>query len=151
MFLLAFVVMGRASDVTEYCPLVQDIIFPTAKDDYAPDGRPLFLSIPWTNWKSRRRCHRNKKYPLLIHANLRDPRFCPVNTLLTHLWRTKRTKGPLFAFSLSKPDVFMKAPQFAAMVARIFTTAAVGRRKHLEHCTPHSIRKSGAQVCSNAF
>jgi hypothetical protein len=44
-------VMGRASCMSVYSPLIEDIEFPTEHGGYDTDGMPKVLYIPWRNWK----------------------------------------------------------------------------------------------------
>jgi hypothetical protein len=147
--LLAFTVMGRASDVTTHCPCIEDIHFPTGDRDHAADGKPNVLTLTWRDWKGRTPCNVGKPYPLQLHANLRDARFCPVAALTAYLWRVKRTTGPIFVHSAARPGKRMQATQFCRMARRIFQRAGKterGRHGRLLTCTAHSIRKSGAHV-----
>jgi hypothetical protein len=70
-------VMGRASCMSVYSPLIEDIEFPTEHGGYDTDGMPKVLYIPWRNWKGRKRGI-GQKYFIAIPQNYTDPRFCPV-------------------------------------------------------------------------
>ena len=44
MFLFAFCIMARASDLTTYCPDIADIRLPS-ENDWDPDGLPQYIEV----------------------------------------------------------------------------------------------------------
>ena len=45
MLLISINIFARASEMTEYCPLAEDIVLPTDVEDWCSDGIPRFLNI----------------------------------------------------------------------------------------------------------
>jgi hypothetical protein len=127
--LIMLSVMGRASCMSDYSPLIEHIEFPTECGGYDADGLPKVLYIPWTNWKGRKRGI-GQKYFIAIPRNYTDPRFCPVFWLMKMLAMRKQLKlplrGKLFPYAKSKPlqtklkNVFKKAgmPKFSSHSVR---------------------------------
>jgi hypothetical protein len=67
-FLISFVIMARASCVTEYCPTVEDILLPEADTQWDPDGLPKYIDIGMRDWKMRTPAHSGKRYGMCAQA-----------------------------------------------------------------------------------
>jgi hypothetical protein len=149
MFVFAFAVMGRASDVTTYSPLIERIEFPRREVDYSADGYPHFLTVVYTQWKGRRKTASGyTDYRMRLHRNFLCTSLCPVVWLMTWLLMDGRKEGPIFAHN-DKPDVKMPQEQYTRMMKRMFEHAGTcDGHHHLIKCTSHSIRRTAAQVCS---
>ena len=96
-FLVQFSIIGRASDVTENCPLIEKLKFPEHENNYLPDGTPRFVTVILTHWKSRPDWHKLQipEYKLRIYANHVDSRFCPITWSFIH-WELKNiSSGPI--------------------------------------------------------
>jgi len=54
MLLIQLCLIGRVSEVTEFCPLVESIRLPRAEDaaDWCPDGQPLWMAMTLVRWKT---------------------------------------------------------------------------------------------------
>jgi hypothetical protein len=77
-------VIGRSSDVTgNYCPRNESVKYPSTSVGYMPDGTPLWIQVDWMMWKGRKKGKKGK-YPMKIHANPKNTRYCPVHWLLEH-------------------------------------------------------------------
>ena len=130
--LVQFSVIGRASDVTTYCPLKESLSFTTDEHDYLADGLPRFLEIQWKDWKSRPLWHKLQipHYKQRIYANHLDSRFCPVTWLKIHWELEANADGPIC--SKCTPDTYRRD------LRKLFGI-------HGFDYTSHSIRRSGAQ------
>ena len=82
MFLIAMVLMARASDLTTFCPTVEDLVLPHDEDDWDSDGYPKWIDIGLRNWKWRSKKNKGKRYSMKAHRNYVDSKFCPVFWLL---------------------------------------------------------------------
>ena len=94
MLLISIIIFGRASCVTAFCPLFQDIELPAAPIQWDADGLPKYIILGLRDWKWRtpankcrcardRKCTCEKLYKMTVHRNSLDQRFCPVFWLLT--------------------------------------------------------------------
>lgn len=167
MFLVSICMMGRASDITTFCPMCEHIKLPPAHlwktADGRADGLPPYITISLMDWKWRRRCNKNKPYAIKLHRNFLDSRFCPVFWLLFYLADSGITSGPLFQ-DMKDGKYTGKAlspDQWVRMTTRLFTVAGLyvpagklgtftGDDSDSSHskpqgCTNHSIRKSALQ------
>jgi len=93
MYLLQTVLIGRVSDITTFCPKVQDIVFPSTVDK---DGIPPLLNIGLRGWKGRKKGNHAKRYGIDVHRNYLDSRVCPVFWLTMWLAESRITSGPIF-------------------------------------------------------
>ena len=104
MFLVSMCMMARASDVTSFCPNIQDTELPIAEAMWDPDGYPKFIELGMFSWKWRSKKNQGKKrYPVRLHRNYVDARFCPVMWLLFYLSRVPHYEGPLFQDKVAAP------------------------------------------------
>ena len=76
------VLMARASDLTTFCPTVEDLILPQDEDDWDSDGYLKWIDIGLRNWKWRSKKNKGKRYSMKAHRNYVDSKFCPVLWLL---------------------------------------------------------------------
>ena len=83
MLLVQLAVIGRSSDITDNCPLNASVTYPSTSIGFMADGTPLWIQVDWTHWKGRKKGQRGA-YPIKIHANPKNTRFCPVHWLLEH-------------------------------------------------------------------
>lgn len=61
MFLIAMCLMARASDLTTFCPLIEDINLPDSENCWDADGYPQYIDIGLRNWKWRSKKNRGKR------------------------------------------------------------------------------------------
>ena len=54
MLLIQLCLIGRVSEVTEFCPLVESVKLPRKEDlaDWGEDGQPLYISLTLVRWKT---------------------------------------------------------------------------------------------------
>ena len=152
MLLISLVIMARASCVTKHCPVVETMELPSERH-WDPDGLPKYIIITLLNWKSRKKANVNKPYPLKIHRNYLDQRFCPVFWLLIYLKYAGHTTGPLFQVN----GQAIPEKVWTGMTNHWFVQAGLrtpGRpanrdtgqpRMKPKGCSNHSIRRSAAQ------
>ena len=132
-FLLQFSVIGRSSDVTgEYCPLIENIIFPDNQIDYLPDGIPRWLIVTFLDWKSRPVWHKTQipRYKIRIYANHVDTRFCPIHWLIHHWDIENLVSGPIVQAR--------NEDQYRNDLKSLFNSVGFDY-------TSHSVRRSAAQ------
>ena len=93
MLLISINIFARASEITSYCPLAEDIVFPADSEDWSPDGIPRYIKLKLTWWKSRK-----KLQPVyyIIWRNYINTIYCPVFNLLLWLRVSKIEQGPIF-------------------------------------------------------
>jgi hypothetical protein len=144
-FLVQLATIGRASDVCEaYCPLMKHVSLPSNPDDWYDDGTPVFIELVWTDWKARPRKQRKAPYFIRVYSNPHDLRFCPVHWL-QNFWtdrRARREKG------LERPAED-DDPILAKIAQKTYTNHCMMLFDGVElDCTPHSIRRTGAQWAS---
>ena len=133
MFLVMIVACARASCVSTYVPTMENIVLPEAHL-WDADGLPAWIELGWLDWKSRNGGNRNKRFGIMLHRNYLDSRFCPVFWLMSWLWRSGITTGPIWGDDeTNKPKTVEKAMKF---IVSFMTVAGL---------TCHSIRKTGAQ------
>lgn len=133
-FLIMLAVIGRSSCMSVYCPLIEDIEFPSGPGGYDSDRLPKKVHIAWRNWKSRKN-RVGEKYYITIERNYTDSRFCPVWWLSYMLAMKKergdRMTGPLFPHRESET--------FQARLKTLFKAAG------LKKCSSHSVRRTASQ------
>ena len=134
--LFTICVIGRASCVSQYCPLIEDMMFPDELADYDKDNLPKYIAVGFRHWKGRPSKFDHKPYYIYLHRNYLDPRACPVFWLCMHLMYLDRVVGPIFC----KPDglPYKDSSSFRRMVQRIFNVSMMD-------CTPHSLRRTAFQ------
>jgi hypothetical protein len=110
MILFALRVCARCSEVTIFCPLLEDVQTPTNPADWVFENGewlPKFFYVAYLKWKHQGRKFRNKKYWMAIHYNRSNPRNCPVRWLRLHMQNvlavTGRLTGPIFQDATGKP------------------------------------------------
>ena len=132
--LFAISTVGRASDVCEFCPLIEHTEFPKYTSYYDSDGMPKFCDVAFTNWKHRKPKHKGDKYYIRIWRNYLDVRFCPLSWLLLYVKYLKteenRTTGRFFK---------AKHAAFEAMLNHVFANGG------FPEGTTHSLRRSTYQ------
>ena len=132
-FLLQFNIIGRASCVSgPYCPLIDDVKFPTDEQDYLPDGLPRYIIIVLNNWKHRPAWHKLQvpNFRIRIYANHVDSRFCPLHWIFRHWVLEDISTGPMI---LEK-----KHSTYRNDLRRLFLSCGF-------RYTSHSIRRTASQ------
>ena len=72
--LVQFATISRSSDVTgEFCPLLEDVEFPTARKYCCEDGMPMCVDLKWRKWKGRPKAQKNAPYTILFFCVVRVP------------------------------------------------------------------------------
>lgn len=159
----AIAIMGRGSDVSEFCPLIEDLKFPDDKELYGPDGVPKYVDVYMRQWKG---CRNKEPYPIRMWRNFLQPdKYCPVMWLMIWLLRLRDNfgivKGPIFPAigigqGLSTTGRFMTQKQWADMCRTVFTYGKLytrgkracrttrTKRVPSEGLTSHSFRKAAA-------
>lgn len=137
--------MARASCITKYCPLLEDIELPPQGNAHmwGKDGLPNYITLKMRNWKGRKK---STPYSLRIWRNLLQPDFAdPVFFLMvwiSHLGFLGITTGPLFP-DLTRGKqlnggVHMKPKQWMGMVQHVFEKV---------RCTGSEARREGMRMC----
>ena len=137
--------MARASCITKYCPLLEDIELPPQGNArmWGKDGLPNYITLKMRNWKGRKK---RTPYSLRIWRNLLQPDFAdPVFFLMvwiSHLGFLGITTGPLFP-DLTRgkrlnAGVHMKPKQWMGMVQHVFEKV---------RCTGSEARREGMRMC----
>ena len=90
-FILCWVLAGRISEVCHFCPTFDDIELPTSATHFDEDNYPKWIIIKLHVWKGTH-C---RDYPIYVHRNYTDTRFCPVQTIFDWLNISKISKGPI--------------------------------------------------------
>ena len=144
MLLMHHVLLARRSQLTVYCPLIQDVEFGPACGESAV---PAYMNITVRRWKGNED-GRKAARTFHIKRNLNDARFCPVFNLarwLAILAENGVEQGPLFPLTnegrVSDPLEMMTPGQWGAWIQKVFDRAG----GVLKMCTSHSIRRSAAQ------
>jgi hypothetical protein len=122
MFLVAMCLMARASDVTEFCPLAEDIELPP-RHLWDQDGKPSHIIVVLRDWKHRSEPNKGKPYKMRIWRNYMNPQYCPMFYLLKWLSFSGIKSGPIFQMP-GKHGFNGKAlseDQWTGMTARLFT------------------------------
>jgi hypothetical protein len=138
-------IIGRASDVTTYCPVWEDVKYPKEMD---ADGLPAWIVVKLRNWKWRKSKKRGgKPLEFMIKRNYLNASFCFVTNfvLMTNVFLDHGedcTKGPIFGNTFGNKN----SKKYAAAVKRMFVVASrIPGHEHLKHCSSHSIRRTFAQ------
>ena len=84
MSLMQITLMGRACDVCEFCPLIEDVLLPP-EHEWDKDGYPQYIDLGMKDWKWRSKANKGKRYSVKAHRNRLDVRFCPVFWILKYL------------------------------------------------------------------
>ena len=152
MLLFSICIMARASCVTQFCPLIETLTLPKERH-WDKDGLPKYVIVSMTNWKSRKKAHVGKAYPLKIHRNYVDPNYCPVTWLLIYLFYSGHKEGALFQLKGQR----LTESQWCLMTNHLMGVAGLrvnGRAANPDTgeaavpssgCSNHSIRRSAAQ------
>jgi len=160
MLLVSICMFARASEVTQFCPTVENTNLPESASQFDSDGLPKWIDVGLMNWKTRSPSNRGKRYGFRLHRNYLDSRFCPVTWLLVWLHFSGITTGPLFqtlegrgedAKPAGRP---MSERAWEHFTKVLFTTAglytpgfkdAEGKKHAPTGVTNHGIRRSAAQ------
>jgi len=156
-------IMARGSDVSEFCPRIEDLQFPDEKELYGPDGIPTYVDVYMREWKG---CRNKEPYPIRMWRNfLQADKYCPVLWLMMWLLHLRDNfgivTGPIFPaigvdHMLSTTGKFMTQKQWADMCRKVFKKAqlytpgkracsAKGTKRVLSKgLTSHSFRKAAA-------
>ena len=144
MLLMHHVLLARRSQLTVYCPLIEDVEFGPPCDESVV---PAWVNIIVRRWKGNE-AEQKPARTFHIKRNLNDTRFCPVFNLarwLAILAENGVEQGPLFPLTIegrvSDPLEEMTPGQWGAWIQKVFVRAG----GVLASCTTHSIRRSAAQ------
>lgn len=123
MLLVSICMMARASDITDFCPAMEDILMPPEHlwdtDKLPPwidfglrwvatciclirriaECRPnplVYLRVFNRDWKHRSQKNKGKRYSIRVHRNKLDARFCAVFWFVKWLSFSGITSGPIF-------------------------------------------------------
>ena len=139
-------ILGRASDVTKYCPVWEDVKYP---DDLDADGFPAWIIVKLRNWKWRKSKKRGgKPLEFMIKRNYLDPRFC----FIINLFMMKNvlldggnscTEGKMFGANFGNKT----SSNFIGALKRMFFVASktAPGLEHLAKCSSHSVCRTFAQ------
>ena len=162
MILVQINLIGRGSEVCQYCPEYSDFAIPQLPEEYDADGTPKFVTVVLKDWKGRK----NARCEFHLARNPVNPDYCPVLHLLTWLRLSKITHGPLFAMTAGsevlvaheKVESITRQGKETYWITRsgervnhTFDAWAAHLVKLFADCgypkgvTSHSIRRSGAQ------
>jgi hypothetical protein len=100
MWIISFYHALRSSGLAEYCPDVEDILFPPASATHLwmEDGLPVFILLGYRRWKGRPEKlsgDENIAY-LKVPRNVSNPDSCPLFWLLAWLGISGIQRGPIF-------------------------------------------------------
>lgn len=146
--LLQLAIMGRASCVTTYCPLWEEMELPKTEDGFDADGLPKYLVFVMHNWKHRS----GDMYPykILVRRNYLDAKYCPIFWVLS-LAKTRKfygesLRGKIFTWQFpcgDKPKRYSE--RYRRAIKRLFIIASKEPGfEYLAECSSHSIRRSAA-------
>mmetsp|Transcript_32113 Transcript_32113/g.72388 ORF Transcript_32113/g.72388 Transcript_32113/m.72388 type:complete len:336 (-) Transcript_32113:453-1460(-) len=154
MFLVSICMMVRASDITDFCPTMEDILMPPEHlwdtDKLPPwidfglrwvatciclihriaECRPnplVYLRVFNRDWKHRSPKNKGKRYSIRVHRNKLDARFCAVFWFVKWLSFSGITSGPIFQTLDDQDKPTGKAlteDNWTTMTAHIFTKAS---------------------------
>jgi hypothetical protein len=126
MFLVSICMFARASEVTRFCPLLEDMELP-AGTIWDRDGYPPYIYLVLRNWKKRSAPNVGKPYKIKIWRNYMKACYCPVFFLLKWLHYSELSSGPIFQMrhkeSPKSKKFFWKAlseGQWTGMTTRLF-------------------------------
>ena len=146
--LIQLAIIGRASCVTTYCPVWEEVELPLTEDGYDDDGLPRYLIFVMHHWKHR--SGDTYPYKILIRRNRLDAKYCPIFWVLA-LAKTRKFYGlelkeKVFTWQFScgnKPKRYSE--KYRRAIKRLFIIASKEPGfEHLAKCSSHSIRRSGA-------
>lgn len=146
-FLFMFFLAARASDASGYCPLVEDIVFPQHRSDWAADGLPKYVEVAYTNWKGRNKNKKGQKYYLRLWRNPLANELFPVYWLMLHLTLSGRRRGAIFGpctAQSSDAEREKASKNLQTRLKSLFTYFSQEVDAALGDCTSHSLRRSGA-------
>jgi len=123
MFLTSMCLFARASEVTDYCPLVENIVVPTEESRWDTDGYPKFIEVALLRWKNRTSANVGKPYRIRIWRNYKKAQYCPLLYILRWLHFSEIKSGPMFQMPgsqgfIGKP---LEDHQWTGMTRRLFT------------------------------
>lgn len=114
MLLISINIFARASEMTEYCPLVEDIVYPSDAGDWCSDGLPRYMKIKLKWWKSRKKL---QPVEYIIWRNFLDSKYCPMLNLVLWLRASDIKQGPIYA-KLRGPANYRECVQAASYVIK---------------------------------
>lgn len=122
MFLVSMCLMARASDVTCFCPLFENITMPLP-NMWDADGYPAYIKVALLDWKHRSMKNKGKRYEMRIWRNPIDAKYCPVFYIMKWLSYSGICAGPIFQMPSSKgfTGVAVTRGQWRTMTTRLFT------------------------------
>ena len=132
--LLQLTVIGRSSDVSEYCPENWSVAFPSNEAHYTLDGMPLWIEVKWLDWKGRNLAKNSEPYSIRVIANPKDLRFCPVHWLIEHWSLRGRAEHDEHSTIVAK----ISSENWRKKLTRLFKI--IGRDG-----SSHSLRRAAAQ------
>ena len=107
MLHLSLAIGARASLLTDFCPMIDQLDFP-GKDERCTDGKPMFFKLKLYRWKHN---PGRRQQELIVRRNFANPEFCPVLTMLHWLDTLKANgieNGPLFPALNKAHDDFLR-------------------------------------------
>ena len=135
--ILQISIFARSSDVTTYCPDLENVKFPDNTNHILSDGVPRWIIISFKDWKRRTTAckQRNPYYKIRLYANEKNLQFCPVRWLLLH-WKLRLEKG----------EDISKGPICSKMTTDTYQEKLrdLGKLADLK-LSSHSLRCTGAQ------
>jgi hypothetical protein len=143
-FLCQANIIGRGSDVTQFCPVWEDVKVPNKLD---ADGLPAWIIVKLRDWKWRKTKRRGgKPLEFLIKRNYLDPRFCFIFNLfmMSNVFGYKggKEKGRIFGKTFNSKN----SKAYIGALKHMFVTAStIPGYEHLEKCSSHSVRRTFAQ------
>lgn len=96
MILLSFQIIARASELCEYCPIVEHVSLPSEVSEWDEDNMPKYIQIGLMDWKHRRLEEKGSPLMFYIHRNRLNTQYCPVYNLLYWLTVSEISIGPIF-------------------------------------------------------
>jgi len=150
MLHLSLAIGARASLLTDFCPMIDQLDFP-GKDERCTDGKPMFFKLKLYRWKHN---PGRRQQELIVRRNFANPEFCPVLTMLHWLDTLKANgieNGPLFPALNKAHDDFLREEIDGVMHLQRMTAQTFGKWTRdafvyaggeLAECTHHSIRRA---------
>jgi len=178
MLIVGICIFARASELTVYCPTMEDTFLPEAASQWDSDGVPRYIEIAlhtflpeaashWDSdgvpryieialrkWKRRTPSNNtgNKPYKMRLWRNYLDTRFCPVTWLLTWLHFSGITEGPIFQeIRDGKPSgKSMSEKVWTGATTKLFTAAGLYTPAHdVPGVEEETTVKIEAKSCTN--